>query len=180
MDSIAKELKRIRFDMRSRIVITSVFLILALLVTSAGVLTLRIDIADAQRQIEAIESEMTRLNDVRAIFGNNLIHTLVMFVPFVGPIWGFFVLFNTGTFIALFSVAAGISPMLALVVLLFTPVLWLGFGVYSAAMAASIVLLLQIVRRWARTEIVRTCVLFTVCALALLSSAIIEWIIINI
>lgn len=167
------------FNVPTRIVITVIFLIAALIATAAGALFFTTSVSEAQRFQREIQDEFERLNDARLIFGNNLFHTLVMFVPILGPIWGFFVLFNTGTIIATLGIAEGIPPIFVFFLLFFTPVFWLEFGSYSIAMAESVVLLLQMLRRRGMREILRTCVLVTVCTVILAFSAIVEWVMIN-
>ncbi|MFP3985012.1 MAG: stage II sporulation protein M [Candidatus Bathyarchaeia archaeon] len=179
MSSIVEKLQNLRFDMHKRMVIVAVFFFVALVFTAIGVLVIKVDVSDAQDFEEEIMEEFERLNDPRSIFGNNFIHTLVMFVPLFGPVWGCFVLFNTGSIISILSIAQGVPPFLTFLVLFFTPVFWLEFGVYSVAMAQSVVLFLQILRRRGRKEAVRTCVLITICALFLLLAAVIEWVMIN-
>ena len=163
----------IRFDTHTRIVITALFLVVALILTAVGVLVVRIDRSEAEEIMEQLQEEFSQL-DTSTIFGNNLIHTLIMFVPIIGPIWGCFVLFNTGTIISVIGIAEGVSPILVFLLLFLTPVFWLEFGVYSIAMAQSTILLWQMLRRRGKKEGVRTCILVTVCALILLLAAIVE------
>jgi hypothetical protein len=179
MSNFLEKLQSVRFDMSKRLLITIILFTGALLITTIGVLTVRIDLSDAQRIEGELQSELERFNDPRFIFGNNLFHTLVMFVPIVGPIWGGIVLFNTGTIIAILGIAYGVPPILTFFSLFFTPVFWLEFIVYSVAMAESVVLLLQIIRGRGRLEASRMCILVTICASVLLLSAGVEWIMIN-
>lgn len=176
---IIEKLQTIRFSMQTRIIVTVVFLVVALTVTTVGVLVLRIDVSKAQKLSEEVREDFDRFNDARFIFGNNLLHTLIMFVPIIGPIWGSFVLFNTGNIIAAFAVADGFPPILYFLFYFLVPIFWLEFGVYSTAMAQSAVWLLQLLRHRGKKEAVRTCILVTFCALILLLSAIIEWIMMN-
>ena len=179
MTSLMEKIQMVRFNLRMRIVITVIFLVIALGVTILGVVSLRIDASEAQKFRDDIMGEFSRLNDPRFIFGNNLIHALVMFVPAVGPIWGSYVLFSTGNIIAVISIAEGVPPVLTFFLLFLTPVFWLEFGVYSLAMAQSVILTLQMLRNRGKNEVVRTCMLVTICALILLLAAMIEWIMIN-
>ncbi len=179
MTSVMERLRTIRFNMQTRIAITAILFGVALLVTVVGVLFFKIDVSEAERMWGELQEEFDRFNDPRFIFGNNLLHTLIMFVPFIGPFWGGFVLFNTGTIIAVFGIAEGVPPILAFLVLFLTPVFWLEFGVYSVAMAQSVIWSLQILRRRGKEEAVRTCILVAICASILLLSAIVEWVMIN-
>lgn len=174
-----KKFQAVRFDMHTRIVIAAIFFIGALIVTVVGLLALNISIQEAQETKKEIQEEFDRFNDPIFIFGNNLFHALIMFVPIIGPVWGAFVLFNTGTVVAALGIAEGVPPILYFVLLFFTPVFWLEFGVYSVAMSQSTIWFLQILRYNGKREAVRTCILFTICASILLLSAIVEWLMIN-
>ncbi len=180
MTGIMEKLQTIRFNMRTRILITAIFLVGALIVMAVGVFAFQISKSDAERLSEEIQGELDRANDVRFIFGNNLIHTLVMFVPVVGPIWGGIVLFSTGTVITTISVAQGVPPIVTFLVLFLVPIFWLEIGVYSVAMAQSFVWFAQILRGRGKKEAARTCILVTICASVLLLSAVFEWALINI
>ena len=167
-------------DLRKRILAIVVFFIVALASIFSGAITTNVSIQEAQSLRDELEEEFQRMNDPRFIFGNNLIHTLVMFTPLMGPVWGCFVLFNTGRIIAFFSITEEVPVMLMFLVLLFNPILWLELGVYSTAMAQSVILLLRIIQRRGVREAVRTCIVITACVVVLLISAIAEWIIINV
>ena len=167
-------------DLKRRILFIIIFFVIAIAITFSGVITTNVSIHEAQEVKNELEGEFQRMNDPRFILGNNLVHTLVMFTPVMGPVWGCFVLFNTGRIIAFFSIAEGIPSILTFILLLFSPILWLEFGVYSTAMAQSVMLLLQLVRGHGGREIIRTCVVITVCAIMLLVSAFVEWFIINV
>ena len=179
MVGFVEKLQIMRFDMQTRIMITVIFLIAALTITAIGVLVFEIDVQEARTLKVEIQEEFEQLNDPRFIFGNNLLHTLIMFIPIIGPIWGGFVLFSTGTIITVISIAEGVPPILTFLLLFFTPVFWLEFGIYSIAMAQSVILFLKMLRHHGRKEAVRTCILVTICASILLLSAILEWIMIN-
>ncbi len=175
MTGVMGSLHTIRFNMRNRILITAIFLVVALVVMAVGVLSFQISKSYADRVSEEIQGELDRASDMRFIFGNNLIHTLVMFVPVVGPIWGGIVLYSTGTVITTISVAAEIPPIVAFMVLFLVPIFWLEMGVYSVAMAQSVVWFVQMMRGRGRKEAVRTCILVTICACVLLLAAVFEW-----
>jgi hypothetical protein len=176
---VMEKLKTIKFDAHTRIILIVVFFVVALAVTVLGALVLKIDMSEVQKIRDEVTEEFNRFNDPRFIFGNNLLHTLIMFIPIIGPFWGSFVLFNTGTVIAIISIAEGVPSILTFLLLFFTPIFWLEFGVYSVAMAQSVVLFLQILRHRGKKETVRTCILVTICALILLISAVVEWVMIN-
>jgi hypothetical protein len=179
MVRILERLQTLVFDTRTRVILTIFLFIATLISTSLGVILFRADVSEAQELREKIFEDFERANDPRFIFGNNLLLTLVMFVPIIGPIWGLLILFNTGSVIALISIAEGFPPILTFVILFLTPVFWLELGVYSIAMAQSIVFFLRFLQNQVRKESVRTCVIITACTLLLMLAAIIEWLMIS-
>ncbi|UCE96077.1 MAG: hypothetical protein JSV51_00225 [Candidatus Bathyarchaeota archaeon] len=179
MESIIERFQNLQFSLRTRFVIIIIFFILALLATAIGTLAFRIEQSEAQRIRTELEQDFEKFNDPRFIFGNNFLFTLLMFIPIIGPIWGSFILFNTGIVLAVLGIAEGIPPILLYFLLFFTPILWLEFCAYSIAMAQSTIWFLQMLRQRSKKEAVRTCILITICALILSFSALIEWIMIN-
>lgn len=79
-----------------------------------------------------------------AIFVNNFRLCLLMFIPVFGFVFGLFVLFSTG--IALNAVSMGqellpgvpLTPIIALLALMITPIFWIEFATYSLGMAESV------------------------------------------
>jgi hypothetical protein len=174
-----EKLRTLKFGIRSRIVIAAIFFVIALTATAVGTVTLQLDQGEAEDRANELQDQFDRINDPVFIFGNNFALTLGMFVPAFGPIWGCFVLFQTGTVVAILGIAEGMPPVLLLFALMFTPIFWMEFGVYAVAMAQSTILLLQILRHSGKKEAVRTCIVITACALVLLAAALIEWGMIN-
>jgi hypothetical protein len=100
-----------------------------------------------------------------------------MFVPIIGPIIGFIILFDTGVALGAIASVQGYPVYIGLLSLVITPVFWLEFAAYSTAMAESIWLTRRIFqRRW--RELKNTAILIGICAAILIVSAIVEvWII---
>lgn len=111
------------------------------------------------------------------IFLNNFEICLAMFIPIIGPIFGFVVLGNTGYALGAISLVQGYPPVVAFISELLTPVFWLEFIAYSTAMAESIWLIRRLLQgRW--REIKNTALLIGMCAAILIVSAAIEaWLI---
>jgi hypothetical protein len=103
-----------------------------------------------------------------------------MFIPILGPLLGFFIMFNTGTAIGAIAIAEGFPPALALVSLFLTPVAWLEFAAYSTAMAESVWLLRRFLQRLALRELRRSTILISITAVLLAVAAIVEVVIISI
>ncbi len=84
-----------------------------------------------------------------AIFINNFGLCLIMFIPVAGAMFGFFVLFSTGTALAAISMTSGIPVFLNFFFLMLTPIFWLEFISYALGIAGSIWLFRRLTqRRW--------------------------------
>ena len=86
-----------------KILTIAAFFVLSIIITVAGVLTPpSLEEADVvARELEEIREDV----NVQLVFGNNFMLCLAMFVPIAGPIFGSYVLHNTGVVIAADSVA---------------------------------------------------------------------------
>jgi len=113
------------------------------------------------------------------IFGNNFMICLLMFVPVIGPLLGFYILFNTGTVIGAISTAEGIPTIVALAAT-FIPIGIIEFTAYSTAMTESIWLFRRILQGRGKHEFRNACLFIALCAVLLLLGAIIETAIISI
>ena len=113
------------------------------------------------------------------IFGNNFFLTMIMFIPFIGPVIGFITFYNTGVVLESEAIARGISPGLYFAKEFVLPIIWLEFIAYSTAIAASFWLSARMLQGSFRHEIVNTAKFIAVCAVILLVSAVIETAIIS-
>lgn len=160
-----------------RILSTIAILILCLAVIIAGTAT-----PVPQEQASEISNDLNQTvqslleNDalLQYIFGNNFMICLIMFIPIFGPIFGLYVLYNTGAVIGAIAIAGNFPPLLGFLVLLLTPVAWLEFFAYSIAIAESVWLVRRILQRRIRHELVNASILISICAVLLLLGAIIE------
>jgi lipoprotein signal peptidase len=100
-----------------------------------------------------------------------------MFVPIIGPILGFFILFDTGYALGAIAQVQGVPALLEILVLILTPVFWLEFTSYSIGITESIWLFRRLMqRRW--RELRNTVILVGVCAGLLAVGAVVEtWLI---
>ncbi|MCW3995319.1 MAG: stage II sporulation protein M [Candidatus Bathyarchaeota archaeon] len=132
---------------------------------------------DAQQLSEQF-NQTIRQNGVNVpfIFANNFSIDLLMFVPVIGPVLGFLILFNTGLVGGALVVTEGLPSYTALFIVA-TPVFWLEFAAYTIAMTESIWLFRRLLQgRW--REIKWTAIAIGVCAGLLIISAIVEvWLI---
>jgi uncharacterized membrane protein SpoIIM required for sporulation len=114
------------------------------------------------------------------LFENNFfLVDLVMFIPIVGPIWGSLAMYNTGLAVSAESTNTTLDPghwsaTLLILAEFISPHAWLEFIAYATAFAASIWLLLSIIRGGAKREIKRTGMFILICAGLLLLAAFIE------
>jgi uncharacterized membrane protein SpoIIM required for sporulation len=108
------------------------------------------------------------------IFGNNFMITLLLFVPFIGPILGFVILYNSGVIIGAEGIALGFPRTLAPLLVVLDPIAWLELSAYSTAIAGSIWLSARILQGKARHELANTAKFISVCAVILFVSAVIE------
>lgn len=167
-----------------RILTVIFFLLTSLLTTFAGALTpLSMEKAEEiNKEVEKIQKSVSEADLFRGttiIFGNNFVLCLLFFVPFLGPIFGFSILYNTGVVVAAQSVSKGINPVLALLSLFIFPFAWLEFLAYSIAFTQSFWLIFRTMQRAWKKEFINTCIMVTICAVILLIAAIIEMAIIQ-
>jgi len=115
------------------------------------------------------------------IFLNNFEICLIMFIPIIGPVLGFIILFDTGTALGAIASVQGYPVALGLISLVLTPVFWLEFTAYSTAIAESIWLFRRITQfRWRmiKRELKNCGILIGICAAILIVGAIVEvWLI---
>jgi len=104
---------------------------------------------------------------------------LLMFVPIVGPILGFYILFNTGTVIGAVSTAEGIPAVVGLAAT-FIPIGIIEFTAYSTAMAESVWLFRRGLQGLELHELRNAGLLVLICAAVLLLGAALETALISI
>lgn len=126
---------------------------------------------EVNQTVNAMKANNTLLQD---IYGNNFFLTMLMFVPFVGPILGFYTFYNTGVVIEAEAIAQHLPPTPSFFVLFLTPIAWLEFVSYSIAIAGSVWLSARMLQRSFKHELVNTAKFISVCAVLLLISAVIE------
>ncbi|MCX8153191.1 MAG: stage II sporulation protein M [Candidatus Bathyarchaeota archaeon] len=167
---------------RKRVYTVVAVFVFSIIITLVGTL-MPVD-AEQARQINdrlnqtltaATESEML----MQYIFGNNFFICLIMFIPIVGPIFGFSVLFSTGVATSAIAVAQGFPSILAVVALVITPVFWLEYAAYSTAMAMSFWLFRRILQGRGGDEFRNTCLFITLCAALLAVGAAVETVLIT-
>jgi hypothetical protein len=113
------------------------------------------------------------------IFGNNFVLCLIFFIPILGFIFGFSVLYTTGVIIAAESASIGVHPLVGLFSLFIFPFTWLEFLAYSMAFSQSIWLMYRTIKHAWKKELINTSIIISICAVTLLVAAAIEMAIIQ-
>ena len=136
------------------------------------------------QEADEIVKDTSRLGDliqymgVPIIFGNNLMYCMIMFIPFLGPLYGVYVLFSTGRVIAAIGVVSKVNPLLLLLTTFIFPFAWLEYISYAIAISESFWLTLMLIRHRFKSELASTAKAISLCALLLLVAAFIEMIVI--
>jgi len=164
----------------SRRIRTIIAAILASLVATSFGAILPINSSEAQGirnefgEMEDILENASPFFEIAMIYGNNLMHSLAMFTPFVGPIYGSYVFFSTGRIVAAMASIQGTNTLTLLMLTFVFPHAWIEYLSYGVALSESFWLSLEIFRRRFRDELSNLFKAVFVCALLLLSAALIE------
>jgi len=130
--------------------------------------------AEAEEIYKEFAESSKYISTAQFIFGNNFLHCLLMFIPAVGPPYGLYVMYNTGIILKMLAVAQGIDVFVALLGIFIFPFAWMEYVAYALAMSQSVSLLRRFLKREAKSELIRTCVWITLCAIILLVAAVME------
>jgi uncharacterized membrane protein SpoIIM required for sporulation len=162
---------------RRRLIVIALVFVASVVATGLSTLT-PMSKQDAEATYNQLNQTVTTMKESGAllqdIFGNNLMITVMMFIPFIGPILGFYVFYNTGVVIGAESIHSAVHPLLGFGSLWLLPVAWLEFAAYSTAIAASLWLTWRLMHGGAKHELLNTSKFLSICTLILLLSAIIE------
>ena len=177
-----KELTRVA-PLERRLILASFMALLCIFATCLGTLA-KIEDKEAQDIISdfnEIENILQKAG-IQFIFGNNMMYCLVMFIPFVGPVGGFYVLYSTGRVLAALSQVQGYNPLFLFLMVMVCPHAWLEYISYSLAISESVWLSFFIIKyRYGglRFEVANAVKYISLCAVLLLAGAIIEMAIIT-
>jgi hypothetical protein len=151
------------------------------MITVSGVLTPlnpeeTTDLGKGLEETQTTIENLPELQQVSFIFGNNFMICLIGFVPIIGPIFEFYVLYSTGVTITAYVTYQNLqaSPMLLFASLFILPFTWLEFLAYSSAISESFWLTWQLMHRKGKKEVRNSCIMISICAAILLVAAIIE------
>jgi hypothetical protein len=167
------------FDIRRRGVWILAFFLAFVIIMAIGA-AIPVNPTDAKTTTDDLQNEFKYTATVDLIFGHNFFLTLIMFIPFIGPIFGGLSSFSTGIVVADYASPSvyNVNPIMLLASLFVYPHTWLELFAYSLAMSQSVFLSIAIVRGRFRQELVRTCVIMAICVLTLLLAAVLEVIVI--
>ena len=159
---------------KARVLALIIAFLTSLAITLAGTLS-SMSPLEAQVMKEEFERMAPYMMNVSAIFGNNLMYALIMFIPVLGPLSAFYVLYSTGRFIAAFAMVGGENPAFLFILTFFFPHAWIEYTAYALAISQSLWLTLRIAqRRSLKAEAKITCVSIAACAALLLLGAVVE------
>jgi hypothetical protein len=97
-----------------------------------------------------------------------------MFVPILGPVYGAYVLFNSGIATGAQIQALGYPHYIGIIVNFLNPFVWIEFIAYSIAIAESIWLLRRIQQKQIMHEAKHLILLIALCVVILLIGAVLE------
>ena len=168
---------RIKIPILRRVGIAILFFALSFATTLLGSLS-NISLSEAQSIMEDIEG-FRKILDTQSlgtalIFGNNFIHCLIMFIPILGPLYGFYVLYNTGRVIAAIGIISGNNPVSLMLALFILPHALIEYIAYSLAMSESLWFTYMAIKHNLREELNNACKLIVLSAALLLLAAFIE------
>ncbi len=124
--------------------------ILSVVVTLAGTLV-PLSAEDANTIYDQVNQTLAENTDLAsltgAIFVNNFMLCLIMFIPVAGAVFGFFTLFSTGTAIGAISMVQDVPVLFQFLVLVITPIFWIEFISYSLGISESIWLFRRLMQK---------------------------------
>jgi len=129
---------------------------------------------DAAQLEEQVGETLAQDPTTALIFVNNVRIGLAMLIPVLGPIFGGYVIFQTGLVFAAFGISSGLPGIALFVASMLFPFFWLEFVAYAAAIGQSIFLLASFWRHRVRFEARRTAVVAGLVALLLFVGAVVE------
>jgi len=138
--------------MRKRIYSLIFIFVLSVVVTFAGTLV-PLGAEEAHMISDQVNQTIVENDSLAsltvAIFTNNFMICLVMFIPVFGVAFGLFSLFSTGVAIGAISTVQGLAASDGLLLLMITPIFWIEFVSYSLGMCGSVWLFRRLTqRRW--------------------------------
>ncbi len=158
-----------------RSLLTSVLLYLILV---AGALT-PLSEQEAEERMRTLQEITSNIDSPLKIFANNLLISLLMLVPFVGPPSAAYVIYNTGLFFSALSITTGVPAVIAVVMPLITFYGALEFIAYGFFFHHGLRFSYAILRKRVREELRPALFMAFIGAIVLLSAALLEYLLIQ-
>jgi uncharacterized membrane protein SpoIIM required for sporulation len=156
------------------------FFFLCIISTIAGILTplgatdTITHSGELQKVIDSLEGKSV-WQSTEAIFENNFIITLRIFIPIIGPsFYGLYEMYYSGLVAGSYANVHHFSGVLNFLLDFIFPIAWLEFIAYSTAMASSVWLTWRLIQGGGKQEIVRTGIFIAICTGLLLLGALTE------
>jgi predicted small secreted protein len=165
--------------LRNRVAVTAVVVLVCFAVSALGAVS-KVELSEAQQIDQDVGGmrDLLAYGGVQMIFGNNLMYDLLMFIPFLGPFFGSYVLYSTGRVIAAVGLLYGRNPLVLFVSLFVYPFAWMEYIAYAMAISESLWLVYMATKHRFRAELTNAAKVIAICAIVLLVSAFIEVILI--
>jgi len=173
MGLVGMRLIKVSLGRRERALTITLAFIASLVITLAGALS-SMSTSEAQGIYKEVRDMLPSLMSVSAIFANNLMHCLLMFIPVFGPFYAFYVLYSTGRVLAAFAIVYEINPSALFGLTFLSPHAWIEYAAYALAISQSVWLVIGTAQRRFKAEAKNTGISIALCALLLLSAATIE------
>jgi uncharacterized membrane protein SpoIIM required for sporulation len=110
-----------------------------------------------------------------AIFENNYVITLRIFIPFIGPsLYGLYDMYYSGLVSGSYGNVHHFSAVLNFLLEFILPFTWLELGAYATAMASSVWLTWRLIQGRGKQELIRTGIFIAICAVMIFLGALIE------
>jgi hypothetical protein len=158
-----------------RSLLTSVFLYLILV---AGAFT-PLSKQEAEERMRTLQEITGSINSPLQIFANNLLISLLMLVPFVGPPSAAYVIYNTGLFFSALSITTNVSPIVAVIAPLITIYGALEFIAYGFFFHHGLRFSYTVLRRRMKEELRPALFMVVIGIIVLLSAAFLEYLLIE-
>jgi hypothetical protein len=158
-----------------RSLLTSVFLYLILV---AGAFT-PLSKQEAEERMRTLQEITGSINSPLQIFANNLLISLLMLVPFVGPPSAAYVIYNTGLFFSALSITTNVPPIVTVIAPLFTVYGALEFIAYGFFFHHGLRFSYTVLKRRLKEELRPALFMVVIGTIVLLSAAFLEYLLIE-
>jgi uncharacterized membrane protein SpoIIM required for sporulation len=158
-----------------RSLLTSVVLYLILV---AGAFT-PLSKQEAEEKMRTLQEITGSINSPLQIFANNLLISLLMLVPFVGPPSAAYVIYNTGLFFSALSITTNVPPIVAVITPVITVYGALEFIAYGFFFHHGLRFSYIILRRRLKEELRPALFMVVIGIIVLLSAAFLEYLLIK-